>query len=270
MVINMVNKNKDKSGKFVKKEVVTEESSVKAVENKYERRVRPFIFSDDEITDMPDRVRTIVETKRDMHYKVEGAKRLSRGPDFLTWKLIVAVKVAQKHPFIVKYLGNNGCHCKLCGVVTAWAANCAWDDRYWIREERKMGTRKFIISQVCSDCLEMVNAKFLKFPEYVDVILSNRDKIQFNSLGNAKSFACELCSEHNSDSTWIHVPWKKLLLNVAVCEKHFDALVTPNMVTTKISIDAIEIAEEMVKQNLLSQGTLSMMQLYRRKTTQEL
>lgn len=233
------------------------------------KRMKPFLFSDLEIAGMAEMFKRVVLIKKALHYRVENKAQeplieLQRGSELLIWKLAVAVKVAQTQPFKLKYVGNNGTRCQLCGNAVAWSAVCAWDDKFFNRETGEMASRVFRINSVCSNCLEASNAPFLHEAEWYEVILSNRSEAQFHTMGNAKSWQCEFCREHATDSTWVHIPWGKYMLTVAVCEKHFDMVIACNADVPKFS--SLEIVESLVKEGSLNPEVMNMMKTYQRKT----
>lgn len=234
------------------------------------KRMKPFLFSDSEINSMADMFKKVVLIKKALHYMPKGSPtleplpELQRGAEVLTWKLAVAIKVAQTQPFKLKYVGNNGTRCQLCGNAVAWSAVCSWDDKFFNRETGEMDSRVFRINSVCKSCLEASHAPFLHEAEWYEVILSNRSEAQFHTMGNAKSWQCEFCREHATDSTWVHIPWGKFMLTVAVCEKHFDMVIACNADVPKFS--SLEIVESLVKEGSLNPEVMNMMKTYQRKT----
>lgn len=222
---------------------------------------KPFLFTDQEIAMMPDFVRNVVLLKKEGGFLI--------GANMLIWKLSVGVKVAQTQPFILKYVGINGTRCKICGKAVAWAAKCTWMDRFY---NRKTGTKEeklFVINDVCESCLKATDALYLHHAEWLDLILMNRESAQYDKMNNAKDYVCEICNEHSTDSTWIHIPAvfnvKSMLLTLAVCEKHFDLLVVAKGANSEL-LDSVDVAAKLVETGCLSRSVLEELKAYRRIT----
>lgn len=221
---------------------VTSESEVKVAElgigERYVKKqvVREFMFDDTEIEDFSDLFRDIIIKKR-------GKKEVSK-IEQRCWKLAVANKVAHPEVFILKP-SITPITCSLCGVEDVFMARCSWIDRSWKPELNKFVEYPYSIPYVCVNCLNGSKAKYLYISEWLQIIDANGSKAKYTSLHNAKSFVCSLCNAHESDSTWIFIPWENRLLRIAVCDNHFDLLVGGNIDKTGHMTNRLMLGNEL-------------------------
>lgn len=231
------------------------ESEKTPISKKYEK---PFIHTHERILQMNEPFRTICLAKEEAWAYEQKIK--NKVPGFTKeamsaiWPFTPAYNVRfnfsiggvkfQSEPWILVENGitsRDRKPCSICHEKTKEIAECVW--YYFDRNN----VEKESYYLVCRNCLVESQAVFLTKAEWLNVVLSAAatDKVGYGELHNAKALKCALCDEHKTDSTWIHVEYKNVVLDVPVCDDHFDLMIYQPKDEVEFSPEAIAVGQKM-------------------------
>lgn len=209
-------------------------------EQKIPKRVKKFMFSNEEINMFPMFYQNILSIKRDRFLGLQ-ARDLMRGSERKAWKLLASIKLDRPSQYwIVRNFGQEGFKCKICNQYRTMGAIVHWKDQYK-DDNGKLLETNFVIRHVCLSCLRDAGANnIMSYADFMSVLLNNMDKISLSELHNAKDHNCMFCNGLESDSTWVTLEYNGYILAAPACDKDLEILLRKSKRVVGMDTDVSE------------------------------